>query len=144
MMQKMPQSLAVCLAVTDVLFLSYWSLSLLHIIHVISLPPEIMYSDFNQPRVVAWNWSFFPLDVAFSCSGLLAVATSRRGNPIWKPFALISLAFTIAAGWMAIGYWMLLGEYNPGWFIPNLILVLWPLYFLPKLIKVNFQPLTNP
>ncbi|MEO9132789.1 MAG: DUF5360 family protein [Sphingomonas sp.] len=138
-MHKMPKSLAIALTATDLMFLAYWSLSLLHVAHIITLPSEIMYSDFRQPRVVAWNWSFLPLDLIFSGCGLTAVAASRCGNIIWRPLALMSLAFTIAAGWMAISYWILLGEFNPGWFIPNLILALWPLFFLPRLIKAGFS-----
>jgi hypothetical protein len=32
-----------------------------------------LYAEADNPRVVAWNWSFFPLDIAFSLTGILAV-----------------------------------------------------------------------
>tara|TARA_R110000868_G_scaffold70819_7_gene208031 strand:+ start:32757 stop:33146 length:390 start_codon:yes stop_codon:yes gene_type:complete len=120
---------------TDVLFLAYWALSALNLIGIIHIPPDAMYSDYTQPRVVAWNWSFLPVDIVFSCLGLSAVAASRRGYAIWRPLALLSLAFTIAAGGMAISYWIILSEYNLSWFLPNLALVIWPLFFLPSLVR---------
>lgn len=83
---------------------------------------------------MAWNWSFFPLDIAFSIIGLAAVRASRRNRPIWRPLALISLILTMVAGGMAVSYWALLGEFDPAWFLPNLALLLWPLIFLPGLI----------
>jgi hypothetical protein len=84
---------------------------------------------------VAWNWSFLPVDLAFSILGLAAVRAARRGNPIWRPLALLSLAFTMVAGGMAVSYWTLLGEFDPSWFLPNLALVIWPLFFLPGLVR---------
>ena len=63
------------------------------------------------------------------------MALERRGEPAWRPLALLSLAFTMAAGAMAVGYWLILGEIEPTWLIPNLLLVLWPLAFLPGLIR---------
>lgn len=136
----MSRALAFSLAVTDLVFLAYWSVSLLALAGVIHVPPDAMYAGYDQPRVIAWNWSFLPLDLAFSASGLLAVRAARRGDPIWRPLALISLAFTMAAGGMAIGYWILLGEFNPSWFLPNLTLVVWPLAFLPGLVRETASP----
>ena len=48
--------------------------------------------------------------------------------------ALISLVLTQVAGLMAVGYWALLGEFDPSWFLPNLALVVWPMAFLPRLV----------
>ncbi len=129
------KSLAICLVATDVLFLTYWSFSLLHLTNLISLPPSMMYGDFEEPRVFAWNWSFFPLDLLFSISGLLAVSLERRGDPRWMSVAIISLCLTFVAGMMACTYWAILGEFDPAWFLPNLALVIWPVFFLPGLIQ---------
>lgn len=121
--------------ITDILFLVYWSISLVALTGAITLPATFMYGGFDQPRVVAWNWSFLPLDVAFSISGLMAVGAARRGDPAWRSLALISLCFTIAAGGLAIGYWTILQEFDPAWFLPNLAIFLWPFIFLPKLVR---------
>jgi hypothetical protein len=130
----MPRRLAIALTITDMAFLAYWVLSALAAMGLLHLPASLMYDDYNNPRVVAWNWSFLPLDLAFSFSGLGAVMAARRGSPLWQPLALISLIVTIAAGGMAISYWTLLGEFDPSWFLANAALVIWPLAFLPGLI----------
>ena len=131
----MSRSLALALMITDWLFIAYWTLSGLDKAGLIHIPADLLYANAHDPRVVAWNWSFFPLDIAFSIFGLAAVSASRRGKGLWRPLALISLVLTMVAGGMAVGYWALLGEFDPSWFLPNLALLLWPLAFLPGLVR---------
>ena len=131
----MGRSLKLALTVTDLVFLIYWTLSGLTQAGVIPVPRAWMYAHFDQPLVVAWNWSFLPIDLMFSGLGLSAVVAAGRDLTIWRPLALLSLAFTMAAGGMAIGYWTILGEFEPAWFLPNLALVVWPLIFLPGLVR---------
>ena len=131
----MSAALRIALTVTDVLFIAYWSLAALDAAGVLAIPEALLYAHAHDPRVVAWNWSFFPLDLAFSLTGLAAVAASRRDAPIWRPLALVSLVLTMVAGGMAVGYWTLLGEYDPAWFLPNLLLLLWPIFFLRRLAR---------
>jgi hypothetical protein len=38
---------------------------------------------------------------------------------------------------MAIGYWTILGEFDPAWYLPNLALAVWPLFFLPGLLNAT-------
>ncbi len=128
------------LVLTDLLFLIYWTVAALSELGFLAVPPEMMYADYEHPRVAAWNWSFFPLDIVFSIVGLAAVRTHRRGLPQWRPLALVSLVLTMTAGGMAVSYWTILGEFDPGWFLPNLLLLLWPVFFLPGLIR---QPLPH-
>lgn len=130
----MPRALRLALSITDIAFLAYWALAALKAAGLLEIPADWLYADADQPRVVAWNWSFFPLDVAFSVTGLLALRRAARGEP-WRALSLVSLALTMVAGGMAVGYWTLLGEFNPAWFLPNLALVLWPLPFLPGLLR---------
>lgn len=131
----MPRSLVVALSVTDIAFLTYWSVAALAQLGVVEVPPEWMYADYDQPRVVAWNWSFFPLDIAFSIFGLRSVAAARAGDARWRPYALVSLVLTMTAGGMAVTYWALLGEIDPFWFLSNLALVIWPLFFIGPLLS---------
>jgi hypothetical protein len=133
-MTTMPKSLAIALSATDLSFLAYWSLSGLAQSGVLHIPSVYMYAHYDQAQVIAWNWSFLPLDLAFSICGLAAVALARRGQLIWRPLALLSLTFTMAAGGMAIAYWAIQGEFEPQWFLPNLALVVWPMIFLPSLV----------
>ena len=130
----MPRRLSLALMVTDIAFLLYWSMSLLIVTGLLHVPRDWMYEGFDQPRVMAWNWSFLPVDLGFSLTGLYAVRAARRGDPTWRPMALLSLTLTVVAGAMAIGYWILLGQFDPGWFLPNLLLVIWPLPFIAGLV----------
>lgn len=130
----MSKSLRLALSITDIVFLAYWFVSALHHAGVFPIPANWLYANADDPRVVAWNWSFLPLDLAFSLTGLAAIRCARLANPIWKPLALISLVLTMVAGGMAVGYWALLGEFDPFWFLPNLALLIWPLFFLGRMI----------
>ena len=130
----MPRTLKIALTITDWAFLAYWTAALLDVAGVIKIPPDWLYADARDARVIAWNWSFFPLDIAFAATGLISVRLARRGDGGWRVFALVSLVLTMVAGGMAVAYWSLLGEFNWAWFAPNLLLLLWPLWFLPRLV----------
>lgn len=127
---SMGNNLRRALSITDIVFLAYWLVSGLHLAGVMPIPADWLYADADDPRIVAWNWSFLPLDLAFSLTGLTAVRCARRANPLWKPLALVSLVLTMVAGGMAVGYWTLLGEFDPFWYLPNLALLVWPVFFL--------------
>ena len=131
----MQRPLVIALTVTDVAFILYWTLAALSQVGVIQIPPEWMYANYDQPDVIAWNWSFLPIDLAFSVFGLKAVAAARRGDPAWRPFAIVSLTLTMAAGGMAVSYWAILREFDPSWFLANLALVIWPLFFMRRLMS---------
>lgn len=131
----MPCALAIGLTVTDLTFLAYWALTALFALRFIDLPPDLLYSNYHDPRVVGWNWSFFPLDVAFSVTGLVAVRMASRGDSGWRPWALVSLTLSSTAGLMAISYWLILWEIEPTWFGINLALFLWPLIYIKELMR---------
>ncbi len=131
----MPRSLAIAITVTDLAFILYWILASLSQAGILQIPPEWMYADYDQPDVIAWNWSFLPMDLAFSVFGLKAVVAARRGDPAWRPFAIVSLTLTMAAGGMAVSYWAILREFDPSWFFANLTLAIWPLFFMRRLMS---------
>jgi hypothetical protein len=139
----MRRSLSLAFTATDIAFLVYWTFSGLVQGGVLHVPQDWMYAHFDQPQVVAWNWSFLPVDLAFSLIGLSAVAAARRGDPVWRPLALLSLAFTMVAGGMAVAYWAIQREFEPAWFLPNLALVVWPMMFLPGLVSETSRLLKN-
>ncbi len=130
----MPRGLPTALAITDALMLLYWAVTALAAAGLVALPPDALYKGYDQPLMVAWNWSFMPLDVAFSLTGLAAVRAARAGRA-WQGLAIVSLTLTMCAGGMAIGFWTLTGDFDPGWWIPNLILLLGPLVWLPRLVR---------
>jgi hypothetical protein len=115
--------------VVDIGFLLYWLVSLLHLI-----PPQLLFQDYDNPLLVAWNWSFLPLDLAISATGLFAVFRARRGKP-WRGLALISLTLTHCSGLLAVAFFALHRDFDPTWWGPNLFLLLYPLLFIPPLLR---------
>ncbi|MBU3699607.1 MAG: hypothetical protein FGM33_06290 [Candidatus Kapabacteria bacterium] len=113
----------------DIGFIVYWFITALHLI-----PAEFVYNDYANPILVNWNWSFFPLDLLVSATGLYSIWLSRRKDVRWRSFALISLVLTSTSGLQAISYWVLAGEFDPTWWTPNLFLLVYPLFFIPRLI----------
>ena len=133
-MTPLPRGLKTSLLITDVGFLLYWSLTALVAAGLLHIPGEYLYSDYENPLVVAWNWSFMPLDVILSLCGLSAVALQRQGNATWRGLAIISLSLTVCAGLMAISFWAIRGDFDPTWWAVNAALMIWPLFYLPKLV----------
>lgn len=128
---------------TDVGFLVYWLIVVLHV-----LPPDAMFAEYGDPRVRAWNWTFLPLDVAASLTGFAAARSvtrlptgsdgqipSQDGATVTAFVRLgVSLALTATAGGLAVAYWLLRSQYDPAWLVPNLFLLLFPLPMLYRLI----------
>ncbi|TGL61602.1 DUF5360 family protein [Leptospira sarikeiensis] len=116
--------------ITDIGFILYWSITLLHVI-----PSEYLFKDYENPILQAWNWSFLPLDLFISFTGFYSLFLSKQGNIHWKQFTILSLALTFASGLQAISFWTISFDYNLSWWIPNLYLLIYPLYYIPKLIR---------
>lgn len=127
-----PAGLPVFLLLTDIGFLLYWGVTALHVAGVFHLPPDYLFKDYDNPLVFAWNWSFMPLDVTLSLAGLIGMALWRRGHPAAHVLVAFSLALTFCAGLMAIAFWAISGDFDLGWWLPNLFLMLWPLFYLPR------------
>ena len=120
---------------TDVGMILYWVITAAMALGLLNIPGEWLFKDYYDPRVVAWNWSFFPIDILFSVTGLAALRMERSGHSNWKIMATVSLTLTVCAGLMAIAYWVILADFDPTWWIPNLFLMIWPLPFLYQLIR---------
>lgn len=125
-----PCGLRPLMAVTDVGFVAYWLVTALGL-----LPPELAYEDYTNPLLVAWNWSFFPLDLLASATGFAALAARARGRAVWTSLAVVSLTLTSVAGLQAVAFWALRGEFDPAWWLPNLFLLVFPWFFLPGLMR---------
>ena len=130
----MPVGLAHSMTVVDAFMLLFWGVTALAAMQVLRLPPDALYKGYDQPLLVAWNWSSMPIVVAFALTGLAAVRQSRTDRP-WHGLALISLTLTMCAGAMAIGFWAVLGDFDPGWWLPNLVMLLGPLIWLPGIAR---------
>jgi len=129
-MMSVPRSLRLLLLVTDLGFIAYWSVTALHL-----LPPELAFNDYRNPLLVAWNWSFAPLDLLASACGLWALRLARRQDARAYTVLIIALVLTCCAGLQAISFWATRGDFELGWWLPNLFLMLYPLWFLPALLR---------
>jgi hypothetical protein len=116
--------------VVDIGFLLYWFVTAFHL-----LPKEYLYSDYENPILVAWNWSFMPLDLLVSATGLSAIALWRKRDSRWETLALLSLAFTSASGLQAISYWVIRREFDLMWWTPNLFLLIYPWFFILPMFR---------
>ena len=118
--------------VTDWGFLTYWTLVALHLV-----PPRVLFADYHLASVAAWNWSFLPLDLTASITGLIAIRQPPERSMSAERLAAISLLITSVAGGMAIAYWAMRGQFNVLWWLPNLFLLCWP---LPSVAKMGARP----
>ena len=111
----------------DIGFIVYWAVTLLAL-----LPEAWLFKDYHHPILHAWNWSFLPLDLLISATGLASVRLWRRGDPRWAPLSVLSLALTATSGLQAVSFWALRGDFDPSWWALNLFLLLYPLPFLAR------------
>ncbi|MCX8130497.1 MAG: YvaD family protein [Clostridia bacterium] len=122
--------LGVFMLLTDISFIFYWSATLFHLI-----PESLLFNDYSNPNLIAWNWSFLPLDLLISATGITSIMLYKRECSKWKTIALCSLVLTFCSGLQAIAFWAIKQEFDPAWWIPNLFLMVYPLFFIKKLIR---------
>lgn len=111
----------------DLGFIAYWLLISLRV-----LPAEAMFAGYEKSEVQAWNWSFLPLDILASLTGILGNTTKRLDK---KTLLTISLVLTSVAGGMAVGYWAFIGDFELSWWLPNLVLLLFPIWPLTNFTR---------
>ena len=120
------------LLVTDLGFVAYWAITALHL-----LPEAWLFRDYADPVLSSWNWSFLPIDLLASATGLAAISGARRGTGQADAWLAISLVLTACSGLMALSFWTLRSDFDPAWWLPNLFLLLWPLPFLGRWVRVT-------
>lgn len=119
---------------TDIGFVIYWFITYFELI-----PKAFLYQDYQNSLLVAWNWSFFPLDMFISVTGMISLHLHRKRDERWRPAALISLILTFCSGLQAIAFWVIRLDFDPAWWIPNLFLMLYPFFFLPSVLRGSKQ-----
>lgn len=124
------KSLRIFFLITDIGFILYWVITLIGVI-----PASYLFKDYHNPILSAWNWSFLPLDLMISFSGLWSLRLMSKEDARWKNVALISLVLTFASGLMALAFWSIRRDFDISWWLPNLYLMLYPLYYIVSLIK---------
>ena len=118
----MKKLISVLLTSTEIGMISYWVVAFLMLFGVLHIPPEYMYSDYKNPTIIAWNWSFFPIDLIFSIAGLYA----RFGqHALYKKQLLetVSISLMFCAGLMAISFWTIQNSYDIFWWGTNIWLI---------------------
>ena len=118
--------------VVDIGFILYWTVTLLNLI-----PADYLFKDYENPILSAWNWSFLPLDLLVSATGFYSLYLWRKGDKDWYLLALVSLVLTSCSGLQAVAFWSLRADFDLAWWLPNLFLFAYPLYFIPKLLCGN-------
>lgn len=116
--------------VTDIGFIIYWIVTFFNLI-----PKSWAFKDYDNSIIIAWNWSFFPLDILISITGLFSLYLYNKNREVWKTFALISLILTFCSGLQAISFWAYSNDYDITWWLMNLYLMIYPLFFLKMFIK---------
>lgn len=109
----------------DVGFIVYW------IVTLFNLMPQ----DYENPILVAWNWSFLPLDLLISFTGFFSIYLYNKRNKNWSSIALISLLFTFCSGLQAITFWIIRMDFDLSLWILNLFLLIYPIFFIPRIIS---------
>ncbi len=120
---------------TDIGFILYWGIALFNL-----LPENMLYKDYNNPIMISWNWSFFPLDMFVSATGLASLYFySKKNGNVWKKLCLISLILTFCSGLQAISFWTLRGDFDIFWWAMNLYLIIYPAFFIVKLFNDSLE-----
>ncbi|NRB49136.1 MAG: DUF5360 family protein [Saprospiraceae bacterium] len=118
--------------VIDIGFILYWIITALHVI-----PAEYLYNDYENPILVDWNWSFLPLDLLISFTGLTSIRLYRQNSASWERWALVSLVFTFVSGLQALAFWTIRGDFDLTWWFFNGILLVYPLFYIPRFFKAE-------
>lgn len=124
------KSLRVFFLITDIGFILYWVITLIGVI-----PASYLFKDYHNPILSAWNWSFLPLDLMISFSGLWSLRLMSKADGRWRNVALISLVLTFASGLMALAFWTIRRDFDISWWLPNLYLMLYPVYYIVTLSR---------
>jgi Family of unknown function (DUF5360) len=106
------------MVVVDAGFLLYWVAIAGGVI-----PPRLMFAEYQDPDVVAWNWSFLPLDVAASVTGFAGLRGAVVGAARSSMLLVVSLTLTATAGGMALAFWAMRGQFDLVWWVPNVALL---------------------
>lgn len=128
------KKLRIFFLITDIGFILYWLITLFQLI-----PQNMLFKDYTNPILVAWNWSFLPLDLMVSATGLYSLYLYHMKNEKWKKLSLISLVLTFCSGLQAISFWTLRLDFDLLWWLSNGYYIIYPLFFVKGLIRDNLE-----
>jgi hypothetical protein len=131
--------LKVFFLIVDIGFVVYWLAAVLQL-----FPHDYLFKDYDNPILGAWNYSFVPLDLMVSLTGLGSIVCYARAHAAWLPSALVSLTLTFCSGLQAVAFWALRGDFDVTWWAPNLFLMVYPLFFLVPVLRAPHGALAAP
>lgn len=117
------------LLIIDTALLVYWI-----VVIVDAIPQSVAFKDYTDPMIQAWNWSFFPLDLAASAFGYLGLYLVRVRHRLGWPVLTVGLTFTFCAGFMAISFWSYYRDFSLVWWLSNSVLMIIPLIVFSILV----------
>ena len=126
---------------TDLGFIFYWLITAFALI-----PEALLFKDYHNSLLMAWNWSFLPLDILVSATGLSGMHLSRSADPVFagkgRDLMLLSLSFTLCSGLMALAFWTIRSDFDPLWWAFNGFLLIYPIPALVSLIgrEATYRP----
>ncbi|MCY8488569.1 DUF5360 family protein [Bacillus atrophaeus] len=119
--------------ITDIGFILYWFVTCFHFI-----PKSWAFKHYDDAFMIAWNWSFFPLDILISITGLTSLYLYRRKIAAWRQLALISLVLTFCSGLQALAFWIFIKDFDLIWWGVNLYLLIYPLCVMKVLFTGKY------
>ena len=135
----MNKTFKLLLTITEVGMIAYWIFATAVLLEIIQIDPALMYSDYKNPIIVSWNWSFLPIDLLFAILGLVATYVPMNGQR-QQFLSTISLSLMFCAGLMAIAFWAIQGSFDPTWWAVNL----WLMLLATAVLIYNYTKLTVP
>ena len=109
------------LMAVDAGLLLYWTAVFINLI-----PEHLRFKDYSNQVIQAWNWSFFPLDLAAALTVFLGAYLTRVGSRIGDLVLTVGLMLTFCAGFMAISFWSFCCDFDPLWWGSNALLMIIP------------------
>ena len=126
------------LVAVDAGLLLYWTAVFLNLI-----PEHLRFKDYSNQVIQAWNWSFFPLDVAAALTVFLGAYLTRVGSRIGDLVLTVGLMLTFCAGFMAISFWSFYRDFDPLWWGPKALLMVIPALALGSMVCRRLETAEN-
>ena len=123
------------LVLVDAGLLLYWFMVITDL-----FPKDLRFRDYSNEIVQAWNWSFFPLDIAAALGVFLGVFLMNRKIAAGELVLMFGLTLTFCAGFMAISFWAYYGDFEIFWWGANSILMIVPLLVFANMIYEKVRP----
>lgn len=123
------------LVLVDAGLLLYWFMVITDL-----FPKDLRFRDYSNEIVQAWNWSFFPLDVAAALVVFLGAFLMNRKIAAGELVLMFGLTLTFCAGFMAISFWAYYGDFEIFWWGANSILMIVPLLVFANMVYEKMKP----